>query len=129
MRILGHFVPKQQSEVCDDESRGGDARMGGSLTVAACSCFPIGHRGTCSIRSIYEEGGFLMKQKTTAFCVDGYEISATFADNRNPDISRHLRHILLTSYAADTPQKRSGDILEVPAAQRYNDSGEGHHVP
>lgn len=70
-----------------------------------------------------------MKQKTAAFRVDGYEISATFADSRNSDISRHLKHILLTSYAADTPKKRSGDILEVPAAQRYNDSGEGHRVP
>ena len=103
--------------------------MGGILTGAAHSCFPTRQRETISTRPVLWEVGYLMKQKTAAFRVDGYEISATFAESRNSDISRHLKHILLTSYAADTPKKRSGDILEVPTMQRYNDSGEGHRVP
>ena len=102
---------------------------GSILTGAAHSCFPTGQWETCSTRPVLWEGGYLMKQKTAAFRVDGYEISATFAESRNSDISRHLKHILLTSYAADTPKKCSGGILEVPAAQRYNDSGERHRVP
>lgn len=65
-----------------------------------------------------------MPRNTTTLKVDGYEISATFAETRNTAISGHLKQILLSSYIAQT-----GGILAAPPVQRYNKDGDRHHVP
>ena len=41
-----------------------------------------------------------MPRNATTLKVDGYEISATFAETRNTAISGHLKQILLSSYIA-----------------------------
>ena len=70
-----------------------------------------------------------MPRNSTMLKVDGYEISATFADTRNTAISGHLKQILLASFATSSPKSGSGDILVMPPEQRYNKDGGRHHVP
>ena len=50
--------------------------------------------------------------------VDGYEISATFAETRNTAISGHLKQILLSSYIAGGHKSQTGGILAAPPVQR-----------
>ena len=70
-----------------------------------------------------------MTRNSTTLKVDGYEISATFAETRNTAISGHLKQILLASFANSTPRPGSKGILVEPPAQRYNKDGGRHHVP
>lgn len=70
-----------------------------------------------------------MPRNSTTLKVDGYEISATFAETRNTAISGHLKQILLASFANGAPRPGSKGILVEPPAQRYNKDGGRHHVP
>ena len=70
-----------------------------------------------------------MPRNSTTLKVDGYEISATFAETRNTVISGHLKQILLASFANSAPRPGSKGILVEPPAQRYNKDGGRHHVP
>ena len=70
-----------------------------------------------------------MPRSSTNLKVDGYEISATFAETRNTAISGHLKQILLASFANSAPRPGSKGILVEPPAQRYNKDGGRHHVP
>lgn len=70
-----------------------------------------------------------MPRSSATLKVDGYEISATFAETRNTAISGHLKQILLASFANSSPKSGPGDILVMPPEQRYNKDGGRHHVP
>ena len=62
--------------------------------------------------------------------IDGYEISATFAERKNTEAIGHVKRILLSSFASNAPKKRyPGDILVSLTEQSYNDNGGRHHVP
>ena len=58
-----------------------------------------------------------MPRNSTTLKVDGYEISATFAETRNTAISGHLKQILLASFANSSPKSGSGDILVMPPSR------------
>lgn len=67
---------------------------------------------------------------STILAIDGYEISATFADHRNTEAIGHVKQILLSSFASNAPKKKyPDDILVMPPEQSYNDNGGRHHVP
>ncbi len=70
-----------------------------------------------------------MQTNFATFKVDGYEVSATFAESRNTAVCGQLKQILLASFASNAHKNRSGDILVMPSEQRYNIDGGGHHVP
>lgn len=54
------------------------------------------------------------------FAIDGYEISATFADSRNPAAIGQVKQILLSSFASSAPKNKGGDILAITHEQRDN---------
>ena len=64
-----------------------------------------------------------MSKSATAFSVDGFEITATFADNHNTAAANHVKQILLSAFAANTPKLRTAGILAIPAMQRYDNGG------
>lgn len=70
-----------------------------------------------------------MQTNSTTFQVDGYEVSASFADKRNTVIYGHLKQILLASFASHIPTTRPGDILAVAPDRRYNKDGGRNHAP
>lgn len=70
-----------------------------------------------------------MPRNATTLKVDGYEISATFAETRNTAISGHLKQVLLSSYVAEGHKSETEGILDASPAQRYNKDGDRHHVP
>ena len=65
----------------------------------------------------------------TAFAVDGYAITASFADCKNAAALHHVKQILLSSFANNTVKNSSGDILAIPPEQRDNNSGGSPYVP
>lgn len=54
------------------------------------------------------------------FKIDGYEVSATFAEAGNPSALGHVKQILLSSFAANGHKAATKGILDVPSGQRYN---------
>lgn len=69
-------------------------------------------------------------RSSAILAIDGYEISATFAEHRNTEAIGHVKQILLSSFASNVPKKKyPGDILVMPPEQSYNDNGGRHHVP
>lgn len=69
-------------------------------------------------------------ENSAILAIDGYEISATFAEHKNTEAIGHVKQILLSSFASNAPKKRCpGDILVRPSEQSYNDNGGRHHVP
>ena len=42
-------------------------------------------------------------RRSTIFAIDGYEVSASFADDRNTTALHHAKQILLSSFANNTP--------------------------
>ena len=70
-----------------------------------------------------------MQSNFATFKVDGYEISATFAEHRNTAICGHMKQILLASFASNAKGTSSGDSLAVPSEQRYNIDGGRRYVP
>ena len=63
------------------------------------------------------------RKQHTAFAVDGYAITASFADCKNAAALHHVKQILLSSFANNTAKNSSGDILAIPPEQRDNNSG------
>lgn len=64
-----------------------------------------------------------MPKSATAFSVDGFEITATFAESHNAAAANHVKQILLSSFAANTPKLQSLGILAIPIARRYDNGG------
>ncbi len=70
-----------------------------------------------------------MQTNYATFKVDGYEVSATFAENRNTTVCGHLKQILMASFANNAHKQRSGDSLAMTSERRYNKDGGRHHAP
>lgn len=66
---------------------------------------------------------------STTFAIDGYEISATFADSRNTAATSQVKQILLSSFASSAPNNQHGDILAIPPEQRDNNDRGNPCVP
>jgi hypothetical protein len=62
------------------------------------------------------------------FSVDGYEVSATFANSRNTAAIGQVKQILLSSFS-NTTKTRPRDILAIVPEQRDNSSGGTPRVP
>ena len=45
-------------------------------------------------------------RELTTFAIDGYQISATFADSRNTTALGHVKQILLSSFANNAAKQR-----------------------
>lgn len=65
----------------------------------------------------------------TTFSVDGYQISATFADSRNTTVLGHVKQILLSSFANNAAKHTPGDILAIHPNRSNNNSGGSPYVP
>lgn len=68
-------------------------------------------------------------RRKAMFAIDGYEISATFADSENPAALGQVKQILLSSFASNTHKNRAGGILAFNPEQRDNISGGTPYVP
>ena len=69
------------------------------------------------------------KRREATFAIDGFEISATFADSHNAAAPGQVKQILLSAFAGSIPQKRAGGILAIHPGQRDNNSGGTPYVP
>ena len=65
----------------------------------------------------------------TTFTIDGYQISATFADCRNTTALHHVKQILLSSFTNHAAEHLSGDILAIHPKRSDNNSGGSTCVP
>lgn len=52
------------------------------------------------------------RKQHTAFAVDGYAITASFADCKNAAALHHVKQILLSSFANNTAKNSSGTSLQ-----------------
>lgn len=68
-------------------------------------------------------------RQNTSFLIDGYEISATFAETGDPAAIGRVKQILLSSFVANSTGSPSKGILDDPAEERDNSSGGSPHVP
>lgn len=71
-----------------------------------------------------EEVAYDHRKRRAVFAVDGYEISATFADSRNTAVLGHVKQILLSSFANNLTDKTPGDSLALKAKLSDNNSGD-----
>ena len=69
-----------------------------------------------------------MSKPTTVLSVNGFEVTATFAENHNAAAVHHVKQILISSFAGKTTKLQSRDILVIPDVQRYN-NGRRYYVP
>ncbi len=69
------------------------------------------------------------KRRRATFAIDGYEISATFADGRNTAALGQVKQILLSAFVSSAHQNRAGGILAIHPEQRDNNSGDTPYVP
>ena len=60
-------------------------------------------------------------KRSHRFSIDGYEISASFSDKKNPAAIRQARDILLKTFAVG--------ILDAPVKGSYNNSSRSPIVP
>ena len=60
-----------------------------------------------------------MSKPTTVLSVNGFEVTATFAENHNAAAVHHVKQILISSFAGKTTKLQSRDILVIPDVQRY----------
>ena len=65
-----------------------------------------------------------MPKANVVFAIDGFEISATFAESQNTAAIGQVKQILLSSFVAQTSSPQPGVILVKPSEQRDN-NGEG----
>lgn len=66
----------------------------------------------------------------TQLVIDGYEITATFADNKNTEAIGQVKQILLSSFVARGARSRPKGILAIHPGQRDNiDGGSPDDVP
>lgn len=70
-----------------------------------------------------------MSKPTTVLSVNGFEVTATFAENHNAAAVHHVKQILISSFAGKTTKLQSRDILVIPPEQRDNNSGGSPYVP
>ncbi len=68
-------------------------------------------------------------RQNACFLIDGYEVSATFAEVGNPTIIGQVKQILLSSFVSRSPVYQAKGILDDHAEQRDNSSGSSPHVP
>ena len=68
-------------------------------------------------------------RELTTFAIDGYQISATFADSRNTTALGHVKQILLSSFANNAAKHTHGDILAGHPNAIDNSSGRIPDVP
>ena len=69
-----------------------------------------------------------MPESAIAFLVDGFEVSATFAERHKSATVDQINSILISSFAANTRTAESLDILAIPVTQRYDTDGK-HDEP
>lgn len=62
------------------------------------------------------------------FLIDGYEVSATFAERENLAALGQIKQILLSSFANNISKDRHGDILAISTERRDNIDGERNRV-
>lgn len=65
------------------------------------------------------------ERHSASFSIDGYEVSATFADAGDPAAISHAKQILLSAFVASTSKPGSKGILAISPEQRDN-IGEGN---
>lgn len=63
------------------------------------------------------------------FAIDGYEVSATFADGNNEAALGQVKQILLSSFVSNAPKMKSKGILDLSSKRRDNIGGGSHRVP
>lgn len=68
-------------------------------------------------------------KRDAVFSIDGYEVSATFANVGDPAAITHVKQILLSAFVANTPGPRPKGILAISPGQRDNICGGKPHVP
>lgn len=69
------------------------------------------------------------ERQSASFSIDGYEVSATFADAGDPATINHAKQILLSAFVTSTSKLGSKGILAISPEQRDN-IGEGNpYVP
>ena len=69
------------------------------------------------------------RKQHTAFAVDGYAITASFADCKNAAALHHVKQILLSSFANNAAKHTHGDILAIHPNRSDNNSGGSPYVP
>ena len=62
------------------------------------------------------------RKRRAVFAVDGYEISATFAESRNTAAVGHVKQILLSSFSNNLVNQHSGDNLALVSKPSDNNS-------
>ena len=70
-----------------------------------------------------------MPKATAVFAIDGFEVSATFAESQNTAAIGQVKQILLSSFAAQTSPQPSKAILVKSSKQRDNNGGGSPHAP
>lgn len=50
-------------------------------------------------------------KRKSSFTIDGYNISATFAEKRNPAVSGQIKQILLSSFANNASNTHKVDMV------------------
>lgn len=70
-----------------------------------------------------------MPTNTRVIHIDGHEISATFTDTKNESVNRHIKQILLSSFAGQNPKRCNGDNLVIPHKKQYNKGSDSYYVP
>lgn len=68
-------------------------------------------------------------RRKAMLAIDGYQITATFADGQNAAALGQVKQILLSSFASNAPKNRAGGILAIHPGQRDNISGGTPHAP
>lgn len=67
------------------------------------------------------------ERHSASFSIDGYEVSATFANAGNLTAISHAKQILLSAFVASTSGFKG--ILTISPEQRDNNSEGNPHVP
>ncbi len=70
-----------------------------------------------------------MSVNTRVIHIDGHEISATFTEVKNETADRHIKQLLLSSFANQIPDRCNDDNLVIPSKKRYNRDSDRHYVP
>ncbi len=68
-------------------------------------------------------------RQNACFSIDGYKVSATFAEAGNSTAIGRVKQILLSSFVAGTPVSQPKGILDGSPKQRDNSSEDSPHVP
>ena len=69
-----------------------------------------------------------MPKADAVFAIDGYEVSATFAEKRNQAALSQVKQILLSSFANNASKARPVDILALSPQRSDNVDGGRNYV-